>query len=119
MTEVDPEEENEEPKSPRKTRLNEQEKKELRAAIEVFGEETIMRAINKSPSVKEEADCEIQRTLESYNRDDLKPAKMMRGTTQIVVRMIRDKVRTMDSFFSNDKSNSSHVSGLGHLHGRM
>ncbi|XP_059087366.1 centrosomal protein of 104 kDa-like [Tigriopus californicus] len=89
--EADPEE-SEESRSPRKTRLSEQDKKELRVAIEVFGEETIMRAINKNPSVKEEADCEIQRTLESYNRDDLKPAKMMRGTTQIVVRMIKDKV---------------------------
>ena len=70
------------------------DRKELQMAINIYGDKVIARALNKSPSTKEKACQEIKETLASYseNESQFKPAQMLRGTTQIIVRLIRDKV---------------------------
>ena len=70
------------------------DRKELQMAINIYGDNVIARALNKSPSTKEKACQEIKDTLASYseNESQFKPAQMLRGTTQIITRLIRDKV---------------------------
>ena len=70
------------------------DRKELQMAINIYGDNVIARALNKSPSTKEKACQEIKDTLASYseNESQFKPAQMLRGTTQIIVRLIRDNV---------------------------
>lgn len=71
----------------------------MSAAIEVFGEATVAGVINKSPSSKAESGDAVSQVLvgyqaprESDRSDAIKPGKMMRGTSQVLVRLLRDKV---------------------------
>ena len=77
-----------------KFRVSDPDRKELTMAINIYSDDVIARAINKSPSVKEKACEEIKQNLASYseNTSQLKPGQMLRGTTQIITRLIRDKV---------------------------
>ena len=63
-------------------------------AINIYTENVIARALNKSPSVKEAACLEIKTALSGYSESDssFKPSQMLRGTTQIAARLIRDKI---------------------------
>jgi hypothetical protein len=63
-------------------------------AINIYTDDVIARALNKSPSIKEKACQEIKQTLSNYSESNsqFKPAQMLKGTTQIIVRLTRDKV---------------------------
>ena len=77
-----------------KFRVSDPDRKELTMAINIYSDDVIARAINKSPSIKEKACEEIKQNLASYseNTSTLKPGQMLRGSTQIITRLIRDKV---------------------------
>lgn len=76
-------------------------------AIDVFGAKTIKNAINnKKPGVKEEACGVIKEQIQAYQKEgaEHRPPVMLRGSTQIIARLIRDKVgvKTMGSIFSEN-----------------
>ena len=75
-------------------RVPDVERRSLLTAIKVYGESTTSRAINKSVSVKEKACVEINDVLGSYDevRSRFKPTTMLRGTSEIAARLIRDKM---------------------------
>ena len=77
-----------------KYRVPDPDRTELTMAIKIYTENVIARAVNKSPSVKEKACQEVKDILAKYseNDSDFKPAQMLKGTTQITARLIRDKV---------------------------
>ncbi len=81
--------------------LTSNDRKELSAALEVFGSATVGRTLHKSPSDKQEACREVSRRLEEYREPDddgsgdsavIKPAKMMRAASQILARLLRAQV---------------------------
>ena len=77
-----------------KFKVSDPDRKELTMAINIYSDDVIARALNKSPSVKEKACQEIKETLSKYSENDsqYKPAQVLKGTTQIIARLIRDKV---------------------------
>lgn len=77
-----------------KAHLTEHDKRELKVALEVFGKDTVKAALNKSPGVKEKAVLEILDRIRGFeaDREGIKPGKMMRGASQIVARILREKV---------------------------
>ena len=77
-----------------KYRIYDPDRSELRIAINIYSENVIGRALNKSPAVKQAACQEIKEVLAKYseNASEFKPAQMLRGTTQIIARLIRDNV---------------------------
>jgi hypothetical protein len=76
-----------------KTKLTPHDQNELKFAIEIFGLKTIGEALDKSPDVKKEACETIKGILSAYiSNDFVKPGKMLKGTSQIATRLIRDKM---------------------------
>ena len=75
-------------------KLSHQDRKELALAIEAYGLKVIAGALDKSPDVKKTSCESIKKMLSDYDPDDsqLKAGKMLRATTQITVRLIRDKM---------------------------
>lgn len=87
------------PPEDRGPRVPDQDRKDLQAAINVFGEDVIARAIAKTPSIKDKACEEIRVKLANYSESEseFKPGMMLRGSSQIAARLIRDKVWTVFS----------------------
>lgn len=78
-------------------RLHGNDHKELQVALEVFGSEALRGALHKNPTTKAEAAKDILQQLENYKQPESnlaneKPGKVMRGSTQILIRLVRDKV---------------------------
>ena len=92
------------PEPESKVHLTEHDKRELKVAIEVFGKDTVKAALNKNPGVKENAANTILDRIRGFDADEegIKPGKMMRGASQIVARLLREKVS--DSLFYIGKS---------------
>ena len=73
-------------------KLSHQDRKELALAIEAYGLKVIAGALDKSPDVKKTSCESIKKLLSDYESDEMKPGKMLKATTQITVRLIRDKM---------------------------
>ena len=74
-----------------------QDKSELSHAIEVFGAKTVAGALDKNPAVKKKSCEEIKKIVGEYSPYGeygikYKPPKMLKASTQITARLIRDKV---------------------------
>ncbi len=79
--------------------LSAADRKELSAALEVFGAATVRRALNKAPSEKGEAIRVLRQRLEAFKPpseegegEGLKTGKMMRAAGQILARLLRAQV---------------------------
>ena len=72
--------------------MSHQDRKELALAIEAYGLKVIAGALDKSPDVKKTSCESIKKLLSDYESDEMKPGKMLKATTQITVRLIRDKM---------------------------
>ena len=74
-----------------------QDKSDLSHAIEVFGAKTVAGALDKNPAVKKKSCEEIKKIVGEYSPYGeygikYKPPKMLKASTQITARLIRDKV---------------------------
>ncbi len=73
--------------------LSSGDRKELSAALEVFGGATVGRALHKNPSEKSEACKAVKERLLAYaDEEHLRPGKMVRATSQILGRLLRAQV---------------------------
>ena len=86
------------PPAPRKVdggpKVPDNDRQNLLIAIDIFGEETIAFAVNKSPAIKEKGCTQIQAALAEYTEINSphKPAKMLRGCTQIIMKLVKSKI---------------------------
>lgn len=76
--------------------LTPQDKRELEVACEVFSVAVVRDTLNKNAGIKEAAVEKLWRMVVTYEpgQSPDKPGKMLRATTQVLVRLLRDKVRT-------------------------
>ncbi len=70
------------------------DKSELNVAIEIFGAKNVANVIAKSVDVKKQAVETIKDEITAYSpkKSDHKPGKMVRGITQVITRLARDKM---------------------------
>jgi hypothetical protein len=72
------------------------DREELSAAIEVFGAPTVARLLRKEAQEKDQAYQTISGKMKAYSsskESGPKPPRMMKGASQVIVRLLRDKVR--------------------------
>lgn len=74
--------------------MTQQDKSELSLAIGIYGLKTIAEALDKNPETKKAACESIKSSLSEYDpsASEVKAGKMLKATTQITARLIKDKV---------------------------
>jgi len=80
-------------------KLSDADRKDLSTALEVFGSSIVGRLTGKAPAAKAEAGAEAQAAMKAFqppaegDEEEIRPGKMMRASVQVIVKLIRDKVR--------------------------